>query len=137
SRKFLPGGRYLYAAGRPIPQTNNCMLMKPEDSRESWGHTLNKAMQALSTGGGIGIEYSSLRERGALLKRFGGEASGPVPLAMMVNEISRYVMAGARRRSALWAGLNWQHPDIQERSEERRVGNVRRCGWWQDGYSSS
>src|SRR5439155_19232823 len=42
SRKFLPGGRYLYAAGRPIPQTNNCMLMKPEDSRESWGHTLNK-----------------------------------------------------------------------------------------------
>src|SRR5438034_10315177 len=45
SRKFLPGGRYLYAAGREMPQTNNCRLMKPEESRDSWGHARNQAMQ--------------------------------------------------------------------------------------------
>ena len=25
-RKFIPGGRYLYAAGRPFHQVNNCFL---------------------------------------------------------------------------------------------------------------
>jgi ribonucleoside-diphosphate reductase alpha chain len=30
-RKFIPGGRYLYAAGRDLHQVNNCLLMKAED----------------------------------------------------------------------------------------------------------
>jgi ribonucleotide reductase alpha subunit len=29
-RKFLPGGRYLYATGRPFHQTQNCLLMRAE-----------------------------------------------------------------------------------------------------------
>ena len=32
----------------------------------------------------------------------------------MVNEVARHVMAGGKRRSALWAGLNWQHSDIED-----------------------
>ncbi len=35
-------------------------------------------------------------------------------LMMMVNEVARHVMAGGSRRSALWSGLNWQHPDIED-----------------------
>jgi ribonucleoside-diphosphate reductase alpha chain len=34
-RKFMPGGRYLYASGRPLHQTQNCLLMRAEDSGES------------------------------------------------------------------------------------------------------
>jgi ribonucleoside-diphosphate reductase alpha chain len=30
----------------------------------------------------------------------------------MVNEAGRYVMQGGQRRSAIWAGLNWQHRDV-------------------------
>jgi ribonucleoside-diphosphate reductase alpha chain len=32
----------------------------------------------------------------------------------MVNEVARHVMAGGKRRSALWAGLLWSHPDIED-----------------------
>lgn len=113
-RKFMPGGRYLYSAGRDLPQTTNCFLCKAEDSREGWGELLNVAVQALTTGGGVGTEYSKIRGRGTPINRYGGTASGPVSLMAMVNEVARHVMSGGKRRSALWAGLVWNHPDIED-----------------------
>src|SRR5580658_10982011 len=53
-RKFIPGGRYLYASGRPFHQVNNCLLMRAEDSREGWSEHLHKCSMALMTGAGIG-----------------------------------------------------------------------------------
>jgi len=113
-RKFIPGGRYLYSAGRDINQFYNCFLLRAEDSREGWKNLVGKHIMALSTGGGVGTEYSLIRGRGTPIKRFGGVASGPISLMKMVNEVARQVMAGGKRRSALWAGLNWMHPDIEE-----------------------
>jgi len=113
-RKFIPGGRYLYSSGRPLHQVNNCFLFRAEDSREGWADAMNKATAALMTGGGIGLDYSSLREEGARIKRTGGTSTGPIALMNMVNEAGRYIMQGGQRRSAIWAGLNWAHPDIQK-----------------------
>lgn len=113
--KFLPGGRYLYYAGRPTKFFNNCYLLKAEeDTREDWATLSWKTESCLSTGGGIGTDYSVYRPRGALLKRTGGTASGPLPKMQMINEIGRGVMQGASRRSAIYASLNWQHGDIDE-----------------------
>jgi ribonucleoside-diphosphate reductase alpha chain len=114
NRVFLPGGRYLYATGREMHQTQNCLLLKAEDSREGWAELNYKATMALQTGAGIGIDYSDIRESGAEIKKTGGIASGPIPLMKMVNEIGRGVMQGGARRSAIWAGLQWDHPDCLE-----------------------
>lgn len=111
-RKFIPGGRYLYSAGRPFHQVNNCFLFRADDSREGWADALHKATAALMTGGGIGFDYSSLREEGALIRRTGGTSTGPIALMNMVNEAGRYIMQGGQRRSAIWAGLVWNHPDV-------------------------
>ena len=113
-RIFVPGGRYLYCSGRPIQQFSNCFGLIPGDSREDWASTLHDAVMCLSMGGGIGVNYSRLRSKGSPVGRMGGVASGPVSLAQMVNEVARHVMAGGARRSALWAGLDWTHADIQE-----------------------
>lgn len=111
NRKFIPGGRFLAQAGRPYHQTNNCFLLRAEDTREGWGDLLNKATLMLMSGGGIGIDYSALRPSGSLLKRSGGTSSGPIPLMNVVNEVGRGVMSGGKRRSAIWAGLDWDHSD--------------------------
>lgn len=111
SRQFMPGGRYLYASGRPFHQTQNCLLLKVADSREGWSDLLHKASMALMTGAGIGVDYSSVREEGAVIHRTGGLATGPIALMQMVNECGRGIMQGGSRRSAIWAGLNWRHPD--------------------------
>ena len=113
-RKFIPGGRYLAATGRLFHQVNNCFLFRAEDSREGWADLMYKATLSLMTGGGIGSDYSAVRERGRLIRKTGGEATGPIALMQMVNESGRYIMQGGSRRSAIWAGLKWSHPDIQE-----------------------
>jgi ribonucleotide reductase alpha subunit len=113
-RKFIPGGRYLYATGRRLHQTQNCLLIRAEDSREGWADIVWKSAMALQTGAGIGIDYSDIRHRGAPIVGTGGVASGPVELMKMVNEIGRGVMQGGSRRSAIWAGLNWNHSDADE-----------------------
>lgn len=111
--RFLPGGRYLYYAGRPYKAYNNCYLLRAEeDTREEWSAVTWRAMSCLMTGGGIGIDYSRLRPAGRTLSRTGGVASGPLPLMYAINEIGRNVMQGGSRRSAIYASLNWQHEDI-------------------------
>ena len=111
--RFIPGGRYLYYAGRPYKAYNNCYLLRAEeDTREEWSAVTWRAMSCLMTGGGIGIDYSRLRPAGRPLSRTGGVASGPIPLMYAINEIGRNVMQGGSRRSAIYASLNWQHEDI-------------------------
>lgn len=111
--KFLPGGRYIYYAGRPARYWNNCYLLRAEeDTREEWSNVTWRAMSCLMTGGGIGIDYSRLRASGKVLNRTGGKASGPLPLMFTINEVGRNVMQGGSRRSAIYASLNWQHEDV-------------------------
>lgn len=113
--KFIPGGRYLYYAGRPLKYLNNCYLLRAEeDTREDWARLSWKAESCLMTGGGIGVDYSVYRPAGSSLTRTGGTASGPIPKIQMVNEIGRRVMQGGSRRSAIYASLNWAHGDAQE-----------------------
>jgi len=111
-RWFIPGGRYLAAAGRPYHQVNNCFLFRAEDTREGWADLMQKATTTLMSGGGIGVDYSNLRPKGAPIKRTGGVSSGPLSLMHMVNEAGRYIRMGGERRSAIWGGLNWKHGDI-------------------------
>ena len=113
--KFIPGGRYLYYAGRPNKFFNNCYLLKAEeDSREDWADLSWKAENCLMTGGGIGVDYSVYRASGTPIAKTGGTASGPIPKMEMLNEIGRRVIQGGSRRSAIYASLNWQHGDINE-----------------------
>lgn len=113
--QFIAGGRYLYYAGRLNKFFNNCYLLRSlEDSREDWANLSWKAESCLMTGGGIGNCYDIYRAKGSLINRTGGLASGPISKMKMINEIGREVMQGGSRRSAIYASLNWQHPDAGE-----------------------
>jgi len=123
--KFIPGGRYLYYAGRPNKFFNNCYLLKAEeDSREDWADLSWKSESCLMTGGGIGVDYSVYRAEGAPIQRTGGQASGPIPKMNMINEIGRRVMQGGSRRSAIYASLNWKHGDIEQFLKAKDWGSM-------------
>jgi ribonucleoside-diphosphate reductase alpha chain len=116
-KKFyaLPAGRYIANAGaRPAKYWGNCYALRAEeDTREEWANLTERVMLCLMTGGGIGVDYSRLRPSGHRLYRTGGISSGPVPLMLGINDMSRQIRQGGNRRAACWAGLNWQHEDIQ------------------------
>ena len=112
--KFIPGGRYLWYAGRDARFYNNCYLLRlEEDTREEWAGVTQRAMSCLMTGGGIGVDVSIARPSGRQLRRTGGVASGPIPLLYTLNEVGRNVMQGGSRRSALYGSMNWGHEDAQ------------------------
>lgn len=113
-RKFIPGGRYLYAAGRDLHQVNNCILLRPDDSREGWAELGYHADMATMTGAGIGAWYGDIRPAGAPIRKTGGVASGPMGLMRKINDGNRELLQGGNRRCAIWAGLPWDHGDIDD-----------------------
>lgn len=113
-RKWMPGGRYLYATGKPFHQTQNCLLLRVGDSREEIADLYERVGSGLMTGAGIGVVWSDLRENGAPVKGMGGTSTGPIAFMQSVNEIGRHIMQGGSRRAAIWAGLHWWHPDVFE-----------------------
>jgi ribonucleotide reductase alpha subunit len=119
-RHVLPGGRYLAAAGRKFHQVQNCLCLRALDTAQGWAELMGNATAALMSGAGIGVDYSALRPRGAALATKGGVSSGPLALMHMVNEAGRYIRQGGERRSAIWAGLNWNHPDALDFIEAKR-----------------
>jgi ribonucleoside-diphosphate reductase alpha chain len=113
--KFMPGGRYLWYAGREARYFNNCYMLRLEDdTREEWAGLSQRAMSCLMTGGGIGADVSICRPGGRALRRTGGVSSGPLPLLYTLNEIGRNVMQGGSRRSALYGSMDAGHGDVWE-----------------------
>lgn len=112
-RAFMPGGRYLANAGRQLHQVQNCLLLRCGDSREGWADLSWRAEMALMTGAGIGVWYGDVRGADSIIVKTGGIASGPIAKMKGINELGRSVISGGQRRSAIWAGLPWWHPDVE------------------------
>jgi len=110
---FIPGGRVLANAGTGIPNLMNCFVLPIEDSRLSIYQTLLEAAEIFAWGGGVGYNFSHLREIGAKVKTTGGEASGPVSF-MDLFDTTGEVISQASRRGAQMGILDVSHPDILE-----------------------
>ena len=115
--KFVPGGRILSGAGTGYDVTYyNCyVLPSPQDSR--WGimHNLSEMIDIMARGGGVGVNLSSLRPRGARVKKINGFSSGPMNWAELYSVATHDVIQqGGTRRGALMLMLWDWHPDIEE-----------------------
>jgi ribonucleoside-diphosphate reductase alpha chain len=109
---FLPAGRILANAGSRTKTLYNCYTHSIEDSRESIYKTLANTAEIFAHGGGVGINFSKLRERGAPVSN-GSAASGPISF-MYVFDKSADVIRQASRRGAMLGLLEVDHPDIKE-----------------------
>ncbi len=110
---FIPGGRILANAGTEIKNLNNCFVLPIEDSRKSIYETLGNAAEIFAWGGGLGYNFSNLREEGAPIATTGGEASGPLSFMGLFDNTGE-VIQQASRRGAQMGVLNIDHPDIEK-----------------------
>jgi ribonucleoside-diphosphate reductase alpha chain len=115
--KFVPGGRILSGAGTGYQVTYfNCFVIpNPKDSRHGILESLGQLIEIQSRSGGVGLNLSSLRPRGARVKKVNGTSSGPVNWATLFSVATHdIVQQGGSRRGATMLMLHDWHPDVEE-----------------------
>ena len=115
--KYVPGGRILAGAGTGFNVSfYNCFVLpSPKDSRDGILDTLKQMVEIMARGGGVGINFSSLRPRGSRVKKVNGFSSGPINWAELFSVATKdIIQQGGTRRGALMLLLADWHPDIEE-----------------------
>ena len=115
--KLVPGGRILSGAGTGYKVTfYYCFVIpSPKDSRDGILDTLKQMVEIMARGGGVGINLSSLRPRGARVRKVNGFSSGPCNWAELFSVATKdIIQQGGTRRGALMLMLWDWHPDIEE-----------------------
>jgi ribonucleoside-diphosphate reductase alpha chain len=127
--KFLPGGRIQAGAGTAHKVTLfNCFVMGTiEDSIPGIFAALHESAVTMQQGGGIGLDFSPLRPRGARAKTAGNVASGPVSFMQIWDAMCGTILSTGARRGAMMATLRCDHPDIEEFiTAKQQAGQLRR-----------
>ncbi len=117
--KYVPGGRILTGAGMgsefSVSYYNCFVIPSPKDDRGGIIETLKQMIEIMARGGGVGINLSSLRPRGARVEKVNGFSSGPCNWAELFSLATKdIIQQGGSRRGALMLMLWDWHPDIEE-----------------------
>ena len=116
-KKFLFGGRILANRGLPakgIKTTySNCYVLTVDDSIESIYRTCGEVARTFSYGGGVGLDLSKLRPRGAVVHNSAKETTGAVSF-MKTFDVVTGTIGQFGRRGALMLSLSVNHPDVTE-----------------------
>lgn len=122
SLRFIPAGRILAGAGTGRAVTLfNCFVMGTiPDSLEGIFEHLKQAALTMQQGGGVGMDFSTIRPRGAEVKGVGSDASGPLSFMDCWDAMCRTVHSAGARRGAMMGCLRIDHPDIEEFIDVKR-----------------
>lgn len=131
ARLFSPGGRIRYGCGWPKANLLNCFVVPVGDSREGWGKLLYDTTCVSGVGGGVGVNFSSVRFRGATVFGIGGCSTGAVSLMRIIDGVGHELKGRGKGGGhvAYMFALNHDHPDIEEFIDSKLNGSwCEMCG---------
>lgn len=117
-KKFLFAGRILanrglYKDGLKVTYSNCYVLEPPKDNLEDIFDTAKKLARTFSYGGGVGIDISKLRPRGAKVNNSAKNTTGAVSF-MELYSMTTGLIGQRGRRGALMISMEVSHPDIAD-----------------------
>lgn len=114
SRRFMPNSPTLMNAGAALGQLSACFVLGISDTLVGIMNTIKETAIIFQSGGGVGINYSSLRPAGSPVGSRAAAASGPLSFMGLVDNVGDVIKQGGRRRAANMGVLDASHPDIIE-----------------------
>jgi ribonucleoside-diphosphate reductase alpha chain len=143
SLAYLPSSPTLFNSGTSHPQMSSCFLVdSPRDDLDSIYARYAQVARLSKFSGGIGIGFSRVRSRGALIRGTNGTSNGIVPFLRTLDSSVAAVNQGGRRKGAACVYLEPWHPDTEEFLElrdntgedARRTHNLNLANWIPDEF---
>jgi ribonucleoside-diphosphate reductase alpha chain len=143
SLRYLPSSPTLFNSGTRHTQLSSCYLLdSPRDELDSIYERYAQVARLSKFAGGIGIQWSRVRSRGALIRGTNGHSNGVVPWLRTLDASVAAVNQGGRRKGAACVYLETWHPDIEEFLElrdntgedARRTHNLNIANWVPDEF---
>jgi ribonucleoside-diphosphate reductase alpha chain len=143
SLAYLPSSPTLFNSGTRHTQMSSCFLVdSPKDELDSIYERYQQVARLSKFAGGIGISWSRVRGRGALIRGTNGQSNGIVPFLRTLDASVAAVNQGGRRKGAACVYLEPWHPDIEEFLElrdntgedARRTHNLNLANWIPDEF---
>ena len=143
SLAYLPSSPTLFNSGTRHTQMSSCYLVdSPRDDLDSIYSRYAQVAKLSKFAGGIGIAFSRVRSRGALIRGTNGQSNGIVPFLRTLDSSVAAVNQGGRRKGAACVYLEPWHPDVEEFLElrdntgedARRTHNLNLANWIPDEF---
>jgi ribonucleoside-diphosphate reductase alpha chain len=143
SLAYMPSSPTLFNSGTSHPQMSSCFLVdSPRDDLGSIYERYAQVARLSKFSGGIGIGWSRVRSRGALIRGTNGASNGIVPFLKTLDASVAAVNQGGRRKGAACVYLEPWHPDVEEFLElrdntgedARRAHNLNLANWVPDEF---
>lgn len=141
SQDFLPNSPTMMNAGGRLGQLSACFVLGMPDDMEQIMKSTSDAALIFKSGGGVGINYSDLRQEGDIVASTSGVASGPVSFMNIINTVTEVVKQGGKRRGANMGIIEVWHPDVEKfitnKTEPGILENFNvSVGVWEDFWHS-
>jgi ribonucleoside-diphosphate reductase alpha chain len=113
--RLIPGGRIMHAVGNRKRVTSlNCYVIPiKDDSIESIFEWMKEAARTYSLGGGVGVDISVLRPKGAPVNNAARTSTGSISF-MELMSLTTGTIGQSGRRGALMITIADNHPDVLE-----------------------
>jgi len=130
----------LLNSGRVRNQLSSCFLLTTEDSLEHIYKTYSDIAFLSKYAGGIGVDFSSIRATGSLIKGTNGKSLGLIPFLKTLDSSTAAVNQGGVRKGAVAAYIEPWHKDVFDFisskyvsvEENRRCPNIHTVLWIPD-----
>lgn len=118
--RFMPGGRIQASMGSSRGVTAfNCFVGATIedtfcDGDRSIMSCAHRGAVTLRMGGGLGNDFSTLRPRGATIRKLQSTSGGPLSFMPIFDAVGAATKSSGHRRGAQMGVLRVDHPDIEE-----------------------
>lgn len=121
-KKFTHASPTLFNAGMNVQQCASCFLLSMDDSLDGIFDCFHDSARISKYGGGLGVNISKVRSKGAPITSTNGNSDGIVPMLKVANSIACYINQGGKRRGSMAVYIEPHHPDIFDFLNLRRPG---------------